>query len=276
MQSIAVLLASRGRPVRLSIALTRIFQTATRPERIKVAVWLDDDDPTVNMAGLSHWPNVRVVIGKRPRALGDVHDYMSNLVDADLYTVLADDVYPVENGWDEELIRNHEHYRRPVYCWVHRNSSDPAYPILTREWVKAAGGIFTSGLFPFWFDDFWLAEVAELVMGEPVYMIDGLKLTGDKMTGTPRMRDLPFWYRVFHRTRPMRIAEAEAIHAKIFDRPLRAELERADLLADFAEGDARREASAVGWEEKYSTATGEPDAGYVAAKQYAESLLARL
>jgi hypothetical protein len=262
---IAVLIASRGRPFRLHVALQRLFDTADSPEDIAAAVWLDDDDMTPSLDVVRGFMGGRVVanVGQRPDALGDAHNALSAMVDADLYCVLADDVYPELRGWDSLLKSAHAIHNQPVYCWKHR-SDDPAYPILTREWVNAAGGIFTAGLFPFWFDDFWLAEVVEIATGQPIACLTGLKLTGDKGTGTPRMRDLAYWYSVFHKTRVLRLEEAGRIHRALCGADLP---DRSCVIADMAKKDAWREEMAPMWQEAYSTAVGDPDAGYIKAME---------
>jgi hypothetical protein len=267
---IGVLIASRNRPMRLGIALQRIAATAVNLDDVHVAVWLDDDDPSQSQDVVNAFTGCRVTLmfGPRPQSLGSVFNVLCKAVHADLYTVLADDVYPAQRGWDEVMRRLHAQFRQPVYCWRHR-CADPAYPILSREWINAAGGIFTADLFPYWFDDIWLAEVVEMVTGETVACVEPLKLTGDKGTGTPRMRDLRWWYRVFHSTRPIRLKQAEAIHAALYGSPLP---DRSSIVASMQAEDDRRESSADRWETEYSTATGEPDAAYIAAKVKAEKL----
>lgn len=271
---ISVLIASRERPFRLGIALQRIFDTADNPENITVSVWLDDDDKTPSLDVVRGFMGGRVaaMVGPRPQSLGEAHNELSSMVDADMYCVMADDVYPQSKGWDSLLVAAHEKYNQPVYCWQHR-SDDPAYPILTKKWVRAAGGIFTADLFPFWFDDFWLAEVVEIATGEPIACLTGLKITGDKGTGTPRMRDLAYWYGVFHKTRPLRVQEASRIHQRMFGTEMP---DRSEIIEDLAKKDAWREGMAPMWERKYSTATGEPDAGYVKAKEKSADVVSRI
>jgi hypothetical protein len=271
---IAVLIASRGRPFRLGVALQRIFDTADNPENITVSVWLDDDDKTPSLDVVRGFMGgrVTVTVGSRPQSLGEAHNALSTKVDADLYCVLADDVYPQSRGWDSMLVSAHAQHNQPVYCWLHR-SEDPAYPILTKKWVQAAGGVFTADLFPFWFDDFWLAEIVEIATGEPIACLTGLKLTGDKGTGTPRMRDLAYWYSVFHKTRPLRVEEAKNIYRNLngYEMP-----DRSEIVASLAEKDAWREEMAPKWQEAYSTAKGEPDAGYVKAKEKSTDVVKRI
>ncbi len=268
---IAVLIASRNRPTRLGIALQRIAATADNPDNIHIGVWLDDDDPSNSVDIVNAFTRCRVTLinGPRPQSLGEAHNALARSIQADLYMVLADDVYPANRGWDTLLCATHAKLGQPVYCWKHR-SNDPAYPILIKQWVDAAGGIFTADLFPYWFDDFWLAEVAELVMGEPILCITPLALTGDKGSGTPRMRELRWWYGVFHITRSMRITEAAAIYERLSGgKPMP---DRADIVADMARQDGMRDANADRWETEYSTSTGEPDAGYIAARKKAETV----
>jgi hypothetical protein len=262
---IAVLIASRGRPFRLHVALQRLFDTADSPEDIAAAVWLDDDDMTPSLDVVRGFMGGRVVanVGQRPDALGDAHNALSAMVDADMYCVLADDVYPELRGWDSLLKSAHAVHNQPVYCWTHR-SEDPAYPILTREWVEAAGGVFTAGRFPFWFDDFWLAEVVEIATGHPIACLTGLKLTGDKGTGTPRMRELRHWYSVFHKTRCLRVEEARRIHEHLYGREMP---DRSGIIAGMSEKDEWRESMADHWQEIYSTAVGDPDAAYLTARK---------
>lgn len=267
---IAVLIASRNRPMRLGIALRRLAATADNPDDIHVAVWLDDDDQSNSADVVNAFTGCRVTLiqGPRPSSLGEAHNALARAIQADFYTVLADDVYPAERGWDNRLRLIHEQYAEPIYCWKHR-SSDPAYPILTKRWLDAAGGVFTADLFPYWFDDFWLGEVAEIAMGKPMLCLNPLKLTGDKGTGTPRMRELRWWYGVFHSTRFLRIAEAKAIHRALYQTDMP---DRSAVIADMAKSDVRRDESADRWESEYSTATGEPDAGYLAARAKAETI----
>lgn len=269
MVDIAVLIASRGRPFRLQIALSRILNTAAHPGRVKIGVWCDDDDPQTAIAA-SDFDEALIMSGPRPASLGEAQNALAAIMDADVYTVLADDVYPATIGWDlviDQMMASGN--MPPVMAWNH-GADDPAYPILTKEWVLASGGIFTARRFPFWFDDFWLAEVAELVTGQPVTYPVNMRLTGDKGK-TPRMRDLPFWYRYFHATRPLRIAEAHAIHKELYDSELP---DRSAIIASLSEGDAFREASAKDWQTKYSSASGEPDKAYVAAMASAKAELA--
>lgn len=267
---IAILIASRNRPMRLGIALQRIAATADNLDNIHIGVWLDDDDTSGSVDVVNAFTRCRVTLinGPRPQALGEAHNALARAIQADMYCVMADDVYPANKGWDTLLCASHDRINQPVYCWKHR-SNDPAYPILTKQWVDAAGGIFTADLFPYWFDDFWLAEVAEMVVGEPILCITPLALTGDKGSGTPRMRELRWWYGVFHSTRFLRIAEASAIHRALYRKDMP---DRSDLIADMASQDGMRDSNADRWETEYSTATGEPDAGYLAARAKAETM----
>lgn len=265
---IALLIASRSRPFRLGIALQRIAATADNLDNIHIGVWLDDDDPTNSADVVNAFSACRVTLlqGPRPRALGEAHNALAQAIQADIYSVMADDVYPSNRGWDTLLRACHERLDQPIYCWSHR-SSDPAYPIVTKRWLDAAGGVFTADLFPYWFDDFWLGEVAELVLGQPMICLSPLKLTGDKGTGTPRMRELRWWYQVFHAARSMRVAEAARIHKSLYGTEMP---NRSAVIEDMARGDEMREENADRWETEYSTAEGEPDAGYLAARAKAE------
>ncbi len=222
--NILVIIPSRGRPRQLSALLTSLKLSQSEKHQIEYLVACDDDDPDtvamcesiINDKSIGWKVPLRYSCAPRATSLGKMLNDTAELVPADVYTTLSDDLICATFGWDEVIAKAVEACPFGVFWWMGccpiESGQAALYAIVTEQWRKAAGGLFTND-YPFWWDDVCLAETWEFVTGKdnvplPIKVID-------KPHKTTRMRDVWFWREFYHFTLPARIRDAYDIAAKL-------------------------------------------------------------
>jgi len=88
--------------------------------------------------------------------------------------------------------------------------------ILSAEWL-AVTGRFSTGYFPFWFEDTWLDQIGQII-GRREQLPIKLGLIGGKGK-TSRMRNVAFWTGFYNHTLDERIHTAKELLQKIYPEP---------------------------------------------------------
>ena len=89
--------------------------------------------------------------------------YLMKDANAKLFMVACDDTIFSTQGWDKALIEHYNalEYKAHVYALQDSRSADGTpHPIVTREYIRAMGYLFTP-IFLHWFVDTWLADIAK-------------------------------------------------------------------------------------------------------------------
>lgn len=215
---IAILILTRGRPAGLVAAVQALHATATGALPIQYVLCCDDDDDQTieeSAALLEHLP-VLISRNPRPDALGTAWNLGARAADPwDMALFTGDDTVPLTQHWDARMA---EHFVAGRSAWAWTEANDPGnctYWVTTRRWHDAVGQACPQ-LFPYWFNDTWVAETHLFAFADPIH-IDPACIMGGRRGTTREMREVAFWFRIFAATRPQRIAEAARI-ARAFGR----------------------------------------------------------
>jgi len=211
---ITCLIPTRGRPEMLRVSTDSLLRRASHPEALAIYVYRDADDPS---APPNLDPRCRVFTGPRNSGLGAAYNALFREAKRDgFYLGLVDDFEMASDGWDDAVRQAMSAYpdgmllgyltdRDPCHA-----SGQVCYPVVTRRWIETLG-YFISDIFPFWFADTWLDEIA-LMLGRKVAVAVDWRPQGNRCK-TTRMRDLAFWAWVFEATRRERIQDAQMLAA---------------------------------------------------------------
>ncbi len=244
----------------------------SREHEVTYAIGVDSDDPASIEAAARVVQNRRasLTIFERLPSLGAYHNELAARVPADVYTTLGDDVICIAPRWDAAIATAVEVNPKGIWWWACPPEREAIYPIVTEAWRVAAGRIFTD-LFPCWYDDVWLREVAMMVTGGDVPRMAGAALIDCPMP-TTRMRDLLFWDDFFHVCRPARLAEARKIADVLC--PERDSDAMALMSAQFCPNDKFR--ASIPEIEKNQGDKLPVTVSYIASKQRAEGIMAKI
>ena len=219
-----LLVTTREEPEQLVAVLESAQRTAANPASLEVLLYVDDDDQkllkAVEVGALSGFDfPVTPFVYPRPVAAGDIANRLAATCRGQTGVVLPipDDYLFGTIGWDERL--------RDAY-WTFPNHTFMAYPVdpivprdqvtfafLSLPWVNALGRVSTDK-FPYWFDDNWLDEVAQMVQRK--MSLDMVMLTPAGLGKTRRMRNLPFWQNYYNCTFDERLADADTLRGVIW------------------------------------------------------------
>lgn len=209
---IAVLILSRGRPAGLVGAIHAFDATASGSVPVRYVVCCDDDDATIPAArGLLEGYPVVWSVNPRPDALGRAWNLGAEAAGAwDVAVFTGDDTVPATRHWDRRVMDNAA--SAPAFAWTEANDPENCtYWATTRRWHDAVGAACPE-LFPYWFNDTWVAEQHLFAFGRPIPIDRHLVMAGRRGT-TREMREVAFWFRVFAATRAQRLTEARRIAA---------------------------------------------------------------
>lgn len=256
--------------------LTALDQLAAGFHDVTYAVVLDDDD-YVTLEQWQHWKrsgmlpgNVREFIGSRDRTLNARMNDAYRQCEAEIYSQVADDQFPLTLHWDAILYGCR---KLPAFAWTEATDPNNAtFLVVSQKWFETTGR-YTVEHFPFWFADTWLAEVYWLAFGMPISVIEQLRMGHGRRGGTHGMRDVPFWFKFFAATRVERIDEAQKL-ADAYEQKVTVLTERTAELAKMTEADAWQLTQAPRYEAQFRANLSAPTPMYAAAKARAEAWLA--
>lgn len=266
---IAVLLLSRGRPAGLVAAIQSLHATASGALPVEYVVCGDDDDPTMAEARavLGSLP-VTWSINPRPDALGRAWNLGALAAGGwDIALFTGDDTVPVTWHWDM-VMADRAPRSDGAFAWTEANDPDNCtYWVTTRAWHDAVGRACPE-IFPYWFNDTWVAEQHLFAFGRPI-PVDRELVMGGRRGTTREMREVAFWFQVFAATRPQRIAEAARIARAVG----RTAPDPAPMLAWCATWDEAQHASVPRYNAIFAADTVPPTPRYLRLRAEAERLL---
>lgn len=263
--NLAVLMNSRGRADLMKASVLALQELASGKHKITYGIRCDDDDEETWDETL--WIEGSAVIrGERLPTLGEgLNSLAEELAPRDAYAIWHSASFPLTVDWDDNIAQGLAQYPEHVLWWQTPGGGAPTLPAFGRRWYEARGAVFTE-IFPFWFDDTWIAELSRFIYGD-LYVLPCF-FSQRRSGKTTRLRDLDFWYRLFFALRPQRVEEARRM-CDSFHRPFR---DPSDLLAAMRrdDEDILRRVSAI---EAHYGAGWEGDAQYFATKAKAEIMM---
>lgn len=180
----------------------------------KIVIGFDHDDPVhpSPMNSLYDRPSIIVSTAQREDSLGAKYNRCARAYDADWYVLSMDDVAISTPGWDEVLAKHAALFKDGI-GWLYfgrevNGERTPAMIAVSRKVVDTIG--FCPEIFPFWFNNLWIDEVATLCggYGQRVLPLPIAVRYPEGALPEPPRRDVKFWAEIFDLTRPQRIAQA--------------------------------------------------------------------
>jgi hypothetical protein len=229
---IDVLIPSRGRAQFLANCLRSLGATASDKSRVVAHVGIDADDamtvddPAWRRAAEETGLTVDVMTAPRLPTLHHVYNALWRRTSGDVCLGFADDQTMATPGWDDAVRSGAAEFPDGLAAGLLSDAVQrgaPTYWVLPRPWVETIGYAM-SELFPFWFADLWVAEVAMLCRRQFRVTAATQPQWPDGKGRTHRMGNLGFWAAVFAHTRPQRVAEAKKILGRI-GAPIRPDLD---------------------------------------------------
>ena len=219
---ISILIGSRGRQSQLNNFLESIEETTTAKGKLEFALYVDEDDLetqeylNANIKRFSF--SIRPCIKESPIALGEIQNtlWKTSLHRGGLFVTAMDDYIYTTKGWDEQIRDAFSKYPDRIALVYPEDPTAPelaTMPILSDQWITTVG-TFQTDYFPFWYNDVWLDEVAQMVQRK--HKIDMKVSTQGGKGKTARMRNLPFWQRFFLMMIIERLSEAEKLRSVIY------------------------------------------------------------
>lgn len=219
---VSLLLPTRGRPDKLCKVFDSISATVADPSRVVLNIYVDDDDKDTiefsrRCAPSEYAFDVLWHIGQKAGSMGKMVEalYRSSPA-AQVYMPMVDDYVFETCNWDELLRDIWKRFPDGVWMAYPHDASSPGnvtFVILGAGWLGTLERYLTD-YFPFWFDDVWLDQVAQLV-GRKVAAPMTMRTIGGKGK-TPRMFNLWFWQQFFSNTLDERIDDADKLCRVIY------------------------------------------------------------
>ncbi len=241
---ISLLMPTRGRTDKLQMVLDSIDATVVNADGVILNIYVDDDDlDTIEFSSaFTRLTEYRFCISwhilPRTGSMGMMLDALYRTSrPAEVYAPMTDDYIFRTHGWDK-LIRD-VWARYPDGVWL-AYPHDPTSPgnvtfaIIGSCWISVTGRYLTN-YFPFWFDDVWLDQVAQLI-GRRIALPMEMEPIGGKGV-TQRMFNLWFWQQFFANTLDERIEEANSLSRALVGKDREAFVanaaQRTEMVAEF-------------------------------------------
>jgi hypothetical protein len=219
---ITIFLPTRDRVEGLCHFLNSLEATVAQKNLVDVWVYVDQDDQNtkefIAQNPRSRWSfKVHFVLGPQVVALAQMHHALWEHADSNggIFVCASDDTEYITAGWDN-LVREVFNSQPDRLLLVYPD--DPVtpdlatIPFLSAEWINKTGRFFTE-YFPFWYEDCWLDEVAQMI-GRRVRIDMKVHPRGGKGK-TPRMRNVPFWQGFYLLTADERLYTARILRSLI-------------------------------------------------------------
>lgn len=196
--NLAINLVTRGRPELLLETVSRTIPLVSRDDTVFV-ISIDKDD-TETIAALNRLtPDKRIIpiIEEREDAIGDKYGRVLRFP-ADVYMCMCDYVPYVTRGFDAEVLKAATVFPDGigvVYNYLADNITFGSLNGITAKLIEKMGFLYPS-IFPFWFVDHWLDDIARYIDRIAFAPIQVDRKNVDKRTTTGR-RDVRFWSVLF-------------------------------------------------------------------------------
>lgn len=268
---LSVIIPSRGRVRGLSAVITGMHFLQSRKHEVLYGVICDEDDPdTARLCASMQAEGVPVVYTNGPRqpSLGGMINNMADLIPADVYLNINDDVLCLSRNWDSVIADALEKTPHGIFWWESDCEQQVLFPIVSHKWKEASGSVFTD-YFPFWYDDLCLVELWTMTTSAENIILP-IRICDRPKGPTHRMRDLKFWQKVYNGTRKLRVEKAYEIAEKLgLEKP-----QAPDKIAILLDLHMRRVSDE--WIQKIEDTQGDknpPDAAYLRKREEAEKFL---
>lgn len=223
-QHISVLISTRGRPESLKNVFDSLEETTRDKNSLDVWVYVDDDDVvTRKCIGGDLFGNygfeINWVLGKRTGTMGEMFNTLREkcTTNPGIYMPAPDDYLFVTEHWDHIVREAFNSYPdRIVLAYPEDPITAPhqvTFAIVSAEWTNVLGRCLTEH-FPFWFDDSWLDQVAQMIQRK--VKLDMRMEPPGGYGKTHRMRNLLFWQKFFRNTLDDRIQDAKLLLKAIY------------------------------------------------------------
>jgi len=172
---IAILTPSRGRPEKLERFIKSVDKTSSTENTIYHFVGVDRNDPELETY-LSSYKKTReellhnfiILNSSEQKPVGIIWNDLQRLAEGmyhpDYYIMGNDDLVYQTNNWDIILEKTIRQLKDPYHVlWFNDGINGDklaAFPIVSKEWVKAVGS-FCPTIFEFLCNDLWIFDVAK-------------------------------------------------------------------------------------------------------------------
>lgn len=261
-------MASRGRPLQLTAALTSLRDNESGKHEVRYGIACDVDDKATigTLVSLQAKIPIGYRVGHRPVSLDALHNQLALDMPAEVYVCFIDDALCLTKDWDDLIAQAYQADPKGVWWWTSKGQDLTLIPIVSEAWRSAAGKIFPEH-FPYWWGDTWLAEVWILAAETHLKFVPAVVLDCPRKTHT--MRELKFWHDYYRWLQFERIEEAQAIAEKL-------ELPRSGIapaLSGFTNHVNKDFVAKIDEIERGQGESGEPHEGYKEAKRRAHERL---
>jgi len=230
---LTVTLPTRGRPALLAQALAALTTNTEDKTNTVVVVASDDDDSAISQLP-SKMNNVTIyhTVAPREDTLGAKYNRAALAAPADAYIQHADDQVIETPGWDRHVRAALQMFittentatdstagmlietMHPGLLYFGLGAGTMPANMVVNEGMRASLGYMFPPYFPQWWHETWLDEVGWLsgrILWVPEIACRGIAPENGGRGRTKSLRDLAFWADFFQRTRPLRVAQAQAI-----------------------------------------------------------------
>ncbi len=197
---LAISLATRGRP-ELLLRTIMITSSNIRNSETVLMIQADaDDEPTLDfLENIQETGLYKLHVSIRPRedtVAAKWNRVIDEIPDADVYMPVCDDGPIITPGFDDMVLEAASIPPDGIAFVYNRmeNASFPGIQAVTREVVDLMGGEIYVPLFPYWFVDHWLDDIAK--MSDRIFFCDVDHDADTNRPGTMEMRE-PGWWGTF-------------------------------------------------------------------------------
>lgn len=167
MNKYSILCPTRNRSGRCKAYAESIFKTATRPDRVELLLYVDNDDPHKGQyqGWTSGMSNVILVIGE-PISVSKSWNVIARKATGNILMMGNDDLFHETSGWDVRLDEETAKFPDEIYCiWVndkHKGDKLCTFPTVSRKWYETVG-YFAPGVFFFFRNDTWIQDLGRRI-----------------------------------------------------------------------------------------------------------------
>ena len=146
---IAIVLGSRGRPMRLEAFIRSLRDLADDPHSYKVYVYIDEDDtPTIDYSNQLKETYEQLFFHVGPRIImSDMVNKLYPHTNEDIIFLGGDDLVMRTKGWDSIIIEAYKEFEDKILlCYgrdggerVHTQENFATHPIISKKWVEIQG-----------------------------------------------------------------------------------------------------------------------------------------
>jgi hypothetical protein len=221
-KTINLLLPTYRRTAFLDKTLASIEETTGDKSSIFLCMYIDDDD-SETLAYIASFKikrfsyRILTFVAHKTQSMGAMISYLyKNSPRADIYMAIVDDYVFGTRGWDSLVYEAFSLHSDGLMMAFPQDPTSPGnvtFVILGSKWIDTLGRFLTD-YFPFWYDDSWIDEVAQMVQRKIPVPIEMEPIGGKGKT--PRMFNLWFWHQFFVNTIDERQRDADIIRKSIF------------------------------------------------------------